>query len=584
MASPGLPQIGTSDGRSRSECQRTSRWWPAALLAPALAACSGTVGDPANPGGVIDMGPGGGGGTGAGGQVMLPAGTDPGRVTIHRLNRAEYNNTVSDLIGTRLTPADDFPADNRAIGFDNIADSLTLSDTQMQLYQDAAEAVSEVALGAQRARVVPCDPSATGDACTRTVIQTFGKRAWRRPLTDDEVNGLLGVAATAKQQMDPPDVGIKLALQAILLSTNFLFRVELDPSPTSLSPHPINDYELASRLSYFLWSTMPDDALFAAADAGNLHDKDVLGAQIARMLKDPKAEALVDNFSGQWLFSRQIVDAPVDPTAFPRFDAPLRDAMLQETKLLFRDVAFAGLGADAILNAHFTYVNDRLASHYGLPPVGSTDLMRVALTDDKRGGLLAQGSFLTVTSHPTMTSPVNRGKAILTQLLCSDVPDPPKGVNTQLPTSMTGTTRRQQLESHRNNPTCASCHALLDPLGFGLENYDAVGAYRATDNGAPVDASGTYPGGHMFSGARELAKLVAADARFPTCMTEQLLKYALGRDTSNDASSMDPGTIARITQEFASGGMKFENLVQKLVASDIFLKRRGEAPVAGGSP
>jgi hypothetical protein len=587
MASPGLWQFGTDRGRKGFDQALSVRAFLLVFaLAPAVVGCAGAVGEPGgppdNPSGGGNSG-GGGNGVGGNGPVTNP-GTDPGRVTLHRLNKVEYNNTVSDLVGTALHPANDFPADNRAVGYDNIADALSLSDVQLQLYQNAAEAVSEVAMGMQRSKVVTCDPVAMGDACVRSTIQAFGKRAWRRPITDDELTGLMTVAGAAKLQNDTPDVGIKLAIQALLLSPNFIFRIELDSSPTSLTPHALTEYELASRLSYFLWSSMPDDQLFAAADAGNLHDGKVLSAQVTRMLQDPKATALVDNFAGQWLFSRQVMDTGVDKTLFPKFDDALRAAMLQETKLLFRDVAFGGASAEALLTADYTYMNDRLASHYGLPPVGSTDMKKATLADTTRGGLLAQGSFLTVTSHPTVTSPVNRGKAILTQLLCTEVPDPPPGVNTQLGTSMTGTTRREQLESHRNDPKCSSCHSLMDPLGFGLENYDAVGAYRTMDNGSPVDSKGTYPGSTgTFSGARELAKLVAGDARFPACVTQQLYTYALGRAPVTTAPDhMDPATIQRIANQFSSGGYKFETLVQKMVASDTFLKRRGEAPAAGG--
>lgn len=555
----------------------------ALTIGAALASCSGIVSEPGKPpvepGG---MGPGPGGmGPGPGGSTTPPAaGTDPGSVTMHRLNKVEYNNTVADLIGTTLRPADSFQADGRGAGYDNIASALSLSPDQVALYHAAAEALSDAALGAGRAKLVTCD-LAMGDACVRTILKNFAKRAWRRPVADADLDRLMAVAATAKAHMDTTEAGLKLAVQAVLVSPNFVFRVELDPNPTSLTPHPLTSHELASRLSYFLWSTMPDDELFAAADAGNLHDKAVLTAQISRMLKHPKAAALVDNFAGQWLLTRQITETQVDATAFPKFDAALRTAMFGETQALFKEIALGGSSTADLLTAKYTFLNDRLANHYGLPAVGGTEMKKVMLTSTNRGGLLAAGSFLTVTSHPTRTSPVNRGKAVLSQLLCTEVPDPPPDVNAMIETSMNGATLREQLESHRANPKCATCHNMMDPLGFGLENYDAVGAYRETDNGKMVDSSGTYLDGQKFSGVAELAKLVSADRRFSDCITTQLYIYALGRETATAAGHMDPRTLFDISAGFSSTGYKFETLVQRLVQADTFLKRRGE-PATGG--
>jgi hypothetical protein len=508
-------------------------------------------------------------------------------VTLHRLNRVEYNNTIRDLMGTALRPADDFPADDRGFGFDNVADILSLSPLHIEMYQRAAEQlVNEALAGAQRTRLIGCDLAAGGDACARTSLAAFARRAWRRPVTDAEVDRLMTAVALARSKGDSYDQGMNLALQAVLISPSFVFRVEIDPSPTSLTPHPLNSHEVASRLSYFLWSTMPDDELFAAADAGALLDPAVVRGQVTRMLASAKATALVDNFAGQWLYTRKIDEAQPDAATFPGFDAPLRAAMKKETELLFSEMAFRGLPADRLLTADFTFLNDRLARHYGLPAVGSADFKRVTLTGDQRIGFLSHAGILTVTSHPTRTSPVLRGKWVLNELLCEDIPPPPPGVDTKIDTEVMPTgSLRQRLEQHRTNPECAACHNLMDSIGFGLENYDAIGAYRTTDAGFAVDSSGAMPDGTPFSGTRELAALVGADPGFARCMTHKLYTYALGRapDMTTKAH-MDPYILQTLIQGFTGNGFKVSDLIAGIVTSDTFLKRRGEPAAAGGAP
>jgi hypothetical protein len=258
-----------------------------------------------------------------------------------------------------------------------------------------------------------------------STLKSLATRAWRRPVTDTELTPYLSLVTLARTEGDSVDVGLKLALQALLISADFLFRVELDPDPASMTAHPLSHYEVASRLSYFLWSSMPDEALFSAAAAGTLHDSKVLQAQIKRMLQDGKASALVQNFAGQWLYTRVIPDLKPDAKLFPMFDAELKAAMRQETELLFRDIAFGGLSADALVTGNFTYLNDRLAAHYGLPAVGSKDMQKVTLSTPQRGGFMGQATILTATSHADRTSPVSRGKWIMNDLLCQEVPARP---------------------------------------------------------------------------------------------------------------------------------------------------------------
>jgi len=522
----------------------------------------------------------GSGGSGSGVDPNAPA-TDPGRVTLHRLNRAEYDNTVRDLMGTAQKPSVDFPIDDRGSGFDNIADVLTLSPLHIATYNDAAQALVDEALASasQRARILTCDPAAGGNACAQTILAGFAGRAWRRPATADEVARLMIPVTTAVAQGDSYEQGLALALRAVLLSPHFVFRVELDPDPTSLTPHPLGDYELASRLSYFLWSSMPDDALFASAEAGNLGDPATLAGHVTRMLADSKAQALIENFAGQWLYLRSVDMVEPDPVRFPEFDDELRAAMKQETALLFGEVAFGGLAANQLLTADFTFLNDRLASHYGLPAVGSSELTRVSLAGSaQRKGLLSHASFLTFTSHPNRTSPVNRGKWVMDELLCSVIPPPPPDVDTTLVESgsTAGMSQRQILEQHRADPTCAGCHSLMDPIGLGLENYDAIGRYRTLDGTAPIDAAGALPTGEPFTGPLELADLVAARPDFASCVARKLYTYALGRAPDPSVGHLDTPTLEALAQEFVESGYSLPALIAAIVQSPTFLNRRGE--------
>jgi hypothetical protein len=519
--------------------------------------------------------------------VAVPA-TDPGRVTLHRLNRAEYNNTVRDLLGTQLTPADTFPIDDRGSGLDNLADVLSLSPLHLSTYNRAAQTLVAEALAnpAQRAELVPCDLVTAGDACLRSVLEAIVPRAWRRPTTPAEIDALVAVAQTALGQGDSHEVGLTLALRSMLLSPHFIFRVEIDPDPVSLEPHPLNGYEAASRLSYFLWSSMPDDELFSRAESGRLLDPAELSAQVTRMLQSPKASALVDNFAGQWLALRAADAVAPTPTVYPSFDAELRDAMRAESELLFREIVFNGLPVNQLLTANFTFVNDRLAAHYGLPLPGTTELTRVSLADHpERIGFLSHASFLTINSRPQRTSPVLRGRWVLDELLCSKVPDPPPDVNLASIDEGVGQglPQREVLAQHRADPRCSACHSLMDPIGLGLENFDGIGAYRTTDDGAPIDSAGQLPTGEPFTGSAELATLIAGRPEFARCVTQKLYSYALGRNPERVDGHLDRDTLAHLESRLMESGYSFGELVSELVLSPTFLNRRGEA-AEGVSP
>ena len=506
------------------------------------------------------------------GNVSLPKdpARDPGRVTIHRLNNTEYNNTVRDLLGTALRPADQFPADDVSYGFDNIAAALSVSPVQVELYHRSAELLAADVMSAAPERILVCQPDPADPApCVREVAAQFGRRAWRRPLADDELAAALALFQAAIDAGGDAHAGIQLLVEWFLGSPNFLFRIEIDPVPGAV--RPLDDHEIASRLSYFLWSSMPDDELFAAADQGRLVQMDELGHQIERMLADPKADALVDNFAGQWLYLRGLAEHEPDAELFPEFDSSLRASMVAETAAFFREFLRGDRPIQDMLSADFTFLDDRLAAHYGLDLAGEA-----VPAGSRRRGLLGHASILTVTSYPNRTSPVRRGKWVLEELLCSAPPPPPPGVEgLDEEGPLTGSIR-ERMEQHRSDPVCASCHQAMDPIGFALEHFDATGAWRETDGEFAIDATGTLPDGSSFDGAVEMAGVIAGDARFTRCLSEKMLTYALGRGLEEtDAETVD-GIHARLL----AGGARLSDLVRLVATSDPFLYRRGEPEVS----
>ena len=637
---------------------------------------------------------------------------DAGQVTIHRLNRTEYNNTVRDLLGVDINPAKDFPSDDVGYGFSNIADVLSLPPLLLEKYVDASEKIAAAAIlteesgqrkqrfdarqlrgsgaadvrddwvrmnstgsafreqeiklageyiirvkaaadqagpdparmeiridgkpvkvhdikghrepgtyeirhelpaGRRRIeaafindyykpeaknprdrdrnlavgfielegptnaappevhqRIIFTTPSdkKTVEQATREVLQRLMPRAFRRPIDKTEVDRIVRLVEFAFERGNSFERGIQVALQAILVSPHFLFRVE-DGAPSNDEQHTISEYEIASRLSYFLWSTMPDEELFDIAGQGKLHEPDVLDAQIARMLADPKADALVDNFASQWLTLSNFVEATPDAKLFPEFTPELRADMIAETKMFVREIFREDRSLLDFLDADFTFANERLAKHYGIAGVEGDELRRVSLPPSQRAGVLTHGSILTITSNPNRTSLVRRGAWVLDNILGVQLPDPPASVpSLEEGAKKSGATSvREQLRIHRESPSCAACHDTLDPLGFGFENFDPIGRWRSEAESKPVDAGGTLPSGESFSGPSELVQILKKrELDFAELLTQKMLTYALGRGLKIS----DSCTIDDIVADLQENDYRFTVLVQGIVHSKPF--------------
>jgi Protein of unknown function (DUF1592)/Protein of unknown function (DUF1588)/Protein of unknown function (DUF1595)/Protein of unknown function (DUF1587)/Protein of unknown function (DUF1585)/Ca-dependent carbohydrate-binding module xylan-binding len=677
---------------------------------------TGQLGSEGTAGGTASGGPGSGSGQAGGLDCTV---TDVGRVTIHRINRPEYNNTVAEILGDVSQPATDFPADDFGSGFSNLADVLSTAPVLVEKYDASAKALAETIVqkesaagqmltlqaedaahstgaaagtfwnlysngtvsgslnlnstgqylfkirayqqaagteaakmslkidgksvaefsvtalqaapaiytamgnytaGVHRyeveflndffaapddrnllvdylevqkpggtvspgeAKVMVCDVG-TGVDCMRTILTRFGRKAFRRPVTSAELARYETVFTTWRTEGETPQAALAASLHSMLLSPDFLFRVELDADPASLSAHALNDFELAARLSYFLWSSTPDDALGAAADNGTLHSPEVLEAQTRRMLADAKAQSLVSIFAGQWLGSVAFEEAAPSASVFPGITASLKKAMRQETEKFFEYHLKQDVSALGLLNSDFTFANAELAAHSGVAPPSGTELVKVALNGKtERGSLLGQSGILMRTSMPTRTSPVKRGAWVLDTLLCSPPPPPPAGVEAldkpDMPTE--NLTVRERIEAHRSKPQCSGCHALMDPIGFGLESFDGVGRFRTKDlSGRDIDASGKLTDGTKFIGPTELTKILKDDARFPFCMGEKLFTYGLGRTPAplqSPQHASDQCQLEQLAKEFKVKNYNLKDLLVALVKSPTFTQRRGETP------
>jgi mono/diheme cytochrome c family protein len=642
---------------------------------------------------------------------------DPGRVTARRLNRAEYTNTIRDLLAVDFRADRNFPTDDSGEGFDNIGDVLTVSPVLMEKYLAAAGRIAEraiatgslpkpveveyslrfknlrridpsnveathrfdfdadyelkIGLPGQRAKdaapvtlglwidgrlvqtttvetrpsglvyfnpfseerirvpitegdhtlrlgfiddpfvktlaqdeiykdsvnkwvgavtvigpfatsgekpsrkkILVCDP-ASDPRCVDRILATLARRAYRRPVTGAEVAALKRFVDMARADGQSVEQGIGLAIQAMLVSPHFLFHIERDLYPNDPSRmHRVSDVELASRLGYFLWNSMPDDELLSLAERRRLSVPLVLDTQVKRMLADPRSAAMAENFAGQWLEIRNLDAIKPDPQKFPAWTPELRDAMKTETRMFFDTILRENRPVGEFIDARYTFLNELLAKHYGIDNVTGPEFRRVDLATGERGGVLTHGSVLAVSSYPTRTSVVIRGRYILQNILGTPPPPPPADVPA-LDEQAVGTTAslRKQMEAHRTSAICASCHSRMDPLGFALENYDAIGKWRTMDGGFPVDSSGVLPGGKKFANSAEMRQILTERVpELTRTLTEKLLIYSLGRGLQR----YDRPTVNGITKRVAASGYGFQTLVQEVVRSLPFQSRRAE--------
>ena len=497
---------------------------------------------------------------------------DPGRTVIHRLSRLEYNNTIRDLLGVETRPADKFPPDGGGGGgFDNNASTLYVPPILMERYLAAATEI----VGVAKPEFLFTSRPAAGKAeraAAKESLATLAGRACRRPADEDQMSDLLALYDGARQRGESWEDGVRLGARAMLVSPAFLFRIE-DEQPGSAASR-VSDFELASRLSYFLWSSTPDEPLLALAAAKKLHESDTLDEQVRRMLADPRAGTFAENFSSQWLRTKELKSGAMPATdKFPEFTPALRDAMYRETIEFFQALVRENGPLTDFLDSDYTYANEVLARQYGVPDVIGEDFRRVKHADRNRGGVITMSAVLTLTSYPRRTSPVSRGKWVMEEILGTPPPAPPPMIKT-LPTSdkpKNGLSFRQQLEFHRRKIECAGCHSRMDPLGMGLENFNPIGSWRTDISGAEVDAAGQLPDSRAFNGPIEMKQLLLERKdEFVRNLTERMLSYALGR-------GIEPGDwfpVHQISKAVAADGYRTQRLVLEIVRSYPFQYRR----------
>lgn len=498
-------------------------------------------------------------------------------VPLRRLSREEYNHTVRDLLADTTRPADAFPPDEAVGGFEsnNIAPVTALL---VQRYMDAAEALAAAAVG-RLEKLAPCSAGQPHEACARNFIDTFGRLAFRRPLEDSERSALLSVYAEKEKRSDYARA-IQLVIQVMLQSPQFLYRVEPADGPGSKT-RALTGFELATRLSFFVWASTPDKELLDEAAAGKLNVPGDVGRTARRMLKDPRAVDGIKSFHRQWLGLRELETASKDTVLSSKFTPELKDAMVEETlRFAAHAVLQGGDTVETLLTSNTTFVNAPLAALYGVPPPAS-GFARVALPPHERSGLLTQASVMTVLANADQTSPILRGKFVREKFLCQPIPPPPANVVITPPKVDPKVTTRERFAQHRKDPSCASCHQMMDPIGFGFEHYDALGAWRMVDGAFPVEATGelsmTDDADGPFDGAVELGKRLSASKEVRRCIATQWFRFALGRsERSEDAAS-----IAASYQAFAREGFDVRELIVAIATSDAFRHARVED---GGAP
>lgn len=486
-----------------------------------------------------------------------------------RLTRFEYDNTIRDLLGDTNAPTSDFPSEEVFYGFDNHATDRGVSLELATQYMYAAE---KIAAGVTISKIVPCDATKTDVAqCARQFITTFGKRAYRRPLEPAEIDSLL-TTFDAGKAAGGFDSGVRYVIQRMLQSPSFLYRIETNTGgSTADAMIPLSGWELASRLSYFLWGTMPDDALFAAAESNALASKDKVAEQARRMLNDPRAHAVVKKFHRGWLSVDKVDTVVKSSTAYPEFSDAMIPLMKAETERFAEHVVFEGTGdLKSLFTAPYTFANDLLAPLYGVQGVTGSELRKVDLDPSQRAGIFTQLGLMSSMAKANQTSPILRGKFVRTQILCQSMPSAPAGVSLALPEPKDGQSTRERITELTKAQACTGCHTMLDPVGFGFEHYDAIGRWRTDDQG-PIDATGEVFGTAVgkFDGAVELASKLAESPEAQTCVARQWFRFQAGRIESK----ADKCTLQQLDAGFKASGFKVQELLVALTQTDGFLYR-----------
>ena len=527
-------------------------------------------------------------------KVKYLSSKDPGPFVIRRLTKTEYGNTLRDLFGVDAKVADGLPDEVSGEGYLN-----SLSPLQLEQYLAVADEVLDDVLAnddsvasddsltpdnSPRTKLrqrLSGEPPAAGEdarATAREIAAWLTRKAYRRPASDAELDVLVDVFDLAQENELSYRASVRLMLKAMLVSPQFLFITPAAGFDPEAEIVPLDDHQLASRLSYLLWATMPDAELMRVADSGKLHEPAILEAQVKRMLEDPRSRALFDGFGAQWLGLGDLESKPFDSSKFPEMTGEMRSAMYDEVRLFFESVVRENESIARFLDADYTFLNEYLATIYGQgEAVTGAKMRKVGLTDENRGGILGMAGVLAATSFPDRTSPVNRGVWVLEQVLGDHVPAAPPDVpalESQDRQSVADLSLRERTELHRSDPVCANCHRLLDPIGFGLENFDAIGRWRDhDDNGEPIDASGELPGGANFSGPRELKAMIAGRLEdVSRNLVEKLLAYALCRKLEG----YDEIVVDELTREIAQDGYRMRTLVTAVVTSYPFTHRRVE--------
>lgn len=516
------------------------------------------------------------------GKLKYLSDKDPGPAVIRRLTKPEYANTLRDLLGIDPSVAERLPDEVSGAGYLN-----SVSPLQIEQYVMIAESVVDQILksddseGVKRRRRLFGNPPASdaeARAAARSVASSLAKPAYRRPPSEAEIDVLLRVFDLGQDRELGYRESLGLMLKAILVSPQFLYISPAIESDAEAGIVPLDDYHLASRLSYLLWATMPDEELMALADEGKLSEPSTLKSQVERMLQDPRSRALFDGFGAQWLGLDKLADQAFDPDKFPQMTPEMRSAMYDEARLFFESLVRENRSVVELVDCDYTFLNRTLAPIYGLEKtVTGAEMRRVPLSDSRRGGILGMPGVLAGSSFPNRTSPVKRGVWVLEQVLGEHVPPAPPDVpalETQDQQTAAGLTLRERTELHSTNAVCANCHKTLDPIGFGLENFDAIGRWRDRDeNGQPIDASGTLPGGETFSDPTELKQIIAARAdQIARNMVERLLAYALCRSLEG----YDEIVVDQLMSEIAADGYRMRSLVAAVVTSYPFTHRRVE--------